>query len=48
VLLSNKLCLKKKTFIHAWWKSTKWISWKEFAQTGREKVCDKVKINKLE
>ena len=28
--------------------STKWISWKEFAQTGREKVCDKVKINKLE
>ena len=30
-----------------WWESTKWISWKEFAQTGREKVCDKVKINKL-
>ena len=27
---------------------TKWKSWKEFAQTGREKVCDKVKINKLE
>jgi hypothetical protein len=23
-------------------KSTKWISWKEFAQTGPEKVCDKV------
>jgi hypothetical protein len=23
------------------------LSWKEFAQTGREKVCDKVKINKL-
>jgi hypothetical protein len=30
-----------------WCESTKWISWKEFAQTGREKVCDKVKINKL-
>jgi hypothetical protein len=30
------------------WESTKWISWKEFAQTGWEKVCDKVKINKLE
>jgi hypothetical protein len=29
-------------------KSTNWISWKEFAQTGQEKVCDKVKINKLE
>jgi hypothetical protein len=26
---------------------TKWISWKEFAQTGPEKVCDKVIINKL-
>jgi hypothetical protein len=23
-----------------WCESTKWISWKEFAQTGREKVCD--------
>ena len=23
-------------------------SWKEFAQTGPEKVCDKVIINKLE
>jgi hypothetical protein len=30
------------------WESTKWISWKEFAQTGSEKVCDKVIINKLE
>jgi hypothetical protein len=37
-----------KNFIHAWWESTKWISWKEFAQTGPEKVCDKVIINKLE
>jgi hypothetical protein len=37
----------KKNFIHAWWESTKWISWKEFAQTGPEKVCDKVIINKL-
>jgi hypothetical protein len=27
--------------------TTKWISWKEFAQTGPEKVCDKVIINKL-
>jgi hypothetical protein len=35
-------------FVHAWWESTKWISWKEFAQTGPEKVCDKVIINKLE
>jgi hypothetical protein len=33
---------------YAWWESTKWISWKEFAQTGPEKVCDKVIINKLE
>jgi hypothetical protein len=33
---------------HAWWESTKWINWKEFAQTGQEKVCDKVKMNKLE
>ena len=41
--------LKKKTYsCLGWWESTKWISWKEFAQTGREKVCDKVKINKLE
>jgi hypothetical protein len=32
----------KNNFIHAWWESTKWISWKEFAQTGPEKVCDKV------
>jgi hypothetical protein len=32
----------KKNFIHAWWESTTWISWKEFAQTGPEKVCDKV------
>jgi hypothetical protein len=30
------------------WESTKWIIWKEFAQTGPEKVCDKVIINKLE
>jgi hypothetical protein len=30
----------KKNCIHAWWESTKWISWKEFAQTGPEKVCD--------
>jgi hypothetical protein len=37
-----------KNCIHAWWESTKWISWKEFAQTGSEKVCDKVIINKLE
>jgi hypothetical protein len=35
----------KKKGIHAWWESTKWISWKEFAQTGPEKVCDKVIIN---
>ena len=27
---------------------TKWKSWKEFAQTGRKNVCDKVKINKFE
>ena len=40
---------KKKTYsCLGWWESTKWISWKEFAQTGREKVCDKVKINKLQ
>jgi predicted nucleic acid-binding Zn ribbon protein len=32
----------KTNFIHAWWESTKWISWKEFAQTGPDKVCDKV------
>ena len=41
----------KKKLIHVWTgvrESTKWRSWKEFAQTGREKVCDKVKINKLE
>jgi hypothetical protein len=39
--------LKKKTYsCLGWWESTKWISWKEFA--GRGKVCDKVKINKLE
>jgi len=38
----------KITFIPAWWESTKWIRWKEFAQTGQEKVCDEVKINKLE
>jgi hypothetical protein len=38
----------KKNFIHAWWENTKWISWKEFAQTAPEKVCDKVIINKLE
>jgi hypothetical protein len=29
---------KKKTYSclgwSAWWESTKWISWKEFAQTG--------------
>jgi hypothetical protein len=40
---------KKKTYSclgwSAWWESTKWISWKEFAQTGPEKVCDKVIIN---
>ena len=41
--------LKKKPYsCLGWLESTKWISWKEFAQTGREKVCDKVKINKLE
>jgi hypothetical protein len=41
--------LKKKTYsCLGWCESTKWISWKEFAQTGREKACDKVKINKLE
>jgi hypothetical protein len=42
----SQLCIKSKKFtgifnkkkIHAWWESTKWISWKEFAQTGREKV----------
>ena len=40
---------KKKTYsCLGWWESTNWISWKEFAQTGQEKVCDKVKINKLE
>jgi hypothetical protein len=39
--------LKKTYSCLGWWESTKWISWKEFAQTGREKVCDKVKINKL-
>jgi hypothetical protein len=44
----NKFCLTKFVFIHAWWESTKWISWKEFAQTGPEKVCDKVIISKLE
>jgi hypothetical protein len=33
---------------HAWWESTKWINWKEFARTGQEKFCDKVKMNKLE
>ena len=38
---------KKKPYsCLGWWESTKWISWKEFAQTGREKVCDKVKIKK--
>jgi hypothetical protein len=41
------LTTKNKTYsCLGWWESTKWISWKEFAQTGREKVCDKVKINK--
>jgi hypothetical protein len=41
--------LKNKTYSFlGWWESTKWISWKEFAQTGREKVCDKVKIHQLE
>jgi hypothetical protein len=45
---SNKLCLKKTYSCLGWWESTKWISWKEFAQTGRENVCDKVKINKLQ
>ena len=37
--------LKKRYLCLGWWEST---SWKEFAQTGREKVCDKVKINKFE
>jgi hypothetical protein len=44
----NQTCIYIGFFIHAWWESTKWISWKEFAQTGPEKVCDKVIINKLE
>jgi hypothetical protein len=48
IILINFVYKRKTTFIYAWWESTKWISWKEFAQTGREKVCDKVKINKLE
>ena len=32
---------KENKLIHAWWESTKWRSWKEFAQTGREKVVIK-------
>ena len=33
---------KKKTYsCLGWWESTKWISWKEFAQTGREKFVIK-------
>jgi hypothetical protein len=40
--------LKKNYSCLDWWESTKWINWKEFVQTGREKICDKVKINKLE
>ena len=47
-MLLSKILFNKKNFIHAWWESTKWISWKEFAQTGPDKVCDKVIINKLE
>ena len=40
---------KKTKLIHAWaGGKVQKISWKEFAQTGREKVCDKVKINKLQ
>jgi hypothetical protein len=45
--LTKKLPLRPLT-MQAWWESTKWISWKEFAQTGPEKVCDKVIINKHE
>ena len=47
-MLLSKILFNKKNFIHAWWESTYWTSWKEFAQTGPEKVCDKVIINKLE
>jgi hypothetical protein len=33
---------KKKTYsCLGWWESTKWISWKEFAQTGQEKFVIK-------
>jgi hypothetical protein len=35
--ISTLINYNKKNF-------TKWISWKEFAQTGPEKVCDKVII----
>jgi hypothetical protein len=39
----------KKKLIHVWaGVKAQNGCWKEFAQTGREKVCDKVKINKLE
>jgi hypothetical protein len=49
-LKKNKVTLQRRAMIQnfAWWESTKWISWKEFAQTGPEKACDKVIINKLE
>jgi hypothetical protein len=40
--------LKKNYSCLGWLENTKWISWKEFAQTGQEQFCDKVKINKLE
>jgi hypothetical protein len=33
--------LKKNYSCLGWWENTKWISWKEFAQTGEEKICDK-------
>ena len=47
-MLKKKFFKQKNYSCLGWWESTKWISWKEFAQTGPEKACDKVIINKLE